>query len=134
MIRRFEKSENLIQKHQPEIPLNQLINRVKIHERSKNINKKIMYHIRLTFIYMFYLFLFYFILRFYLIYSRFLYLYHKIRVNVFTFLKLYMIFACFHVNVYYFLIFECIFDWFLGFIYDVFKYFNILYTFLCVLL
>ena len=44
MNKRFEKSENLIQK-QPEIPENQMINRGKNpnHERSENITKNLMY-------------------------------------------------------------------------------------------
>ena len=39
-----ENSENMFQKHQPEIPENQLINRVKNpnYERSENITKKLM--------------------------------------------------------------------------------------------
>ena len=37
----FEKSENLIKKHQPEIPENQLINRGKNpnHDKTENITK-----------------------------------------------------------------------------------------------
>ena len=52
MYKRFEKSENMIQKHEPEIPENRLIiiGKNPNHERSENITKKLMYSIGVTFI------------------------------------------------------------------------------------
>ena len=54
MIKRFQKCENLIQKHKPAIGENQLINRIKNpnHKRSKNISKKLMHPIGVILFYL----------------------------------------------------------------------------------
>ena len=60
MYKIFEESEKLIQRCQPEISENQLINRGKnpTNERSENIIQKLMYPIRVTFIIIAYIFIY----------------------------------------------------------------------------